>query len=122
MCDDLEQKPDCDFACFNIETIKDVSKEEVLFKNKIKKLEDNDPEILTCQAQVATWRRRLHVREGARLINFKNEATVRYVYGDSIVDMIIDSFGFKLEIEKTVGIEESQVDVTSGSKTDYCCW
>ena len=52
----------------------------------------------------------------------KNESTVRYVYGDSTVDMIIDSFGFSLEIEETVGVEESQVAVTSGSRTDYCCW
>ena len=32
-----------------------------------------------------------------------NENTVHYVYGDPIVDMIIDSFGYKLEIEETIG-------------------
>ena len=56
-------------------------------------------------------------------MKIRNESTVRYVYGDPIVDMLIDSFGYKLEIEETVGSkEESQVNISSCSKTDYCCW
>ena len=51
------------------------------------------------------------------------KSTVWYVYSDPIVDMLIDSFGYQLEIDETIGSkDESQVDVSSGSITDYCCW
>ena len=92
-----------------------------LLKDKLQKLENNNSKILICQAQVETLLKRLHVEQGAKLA-IRNKATVWYVYGDAIVYIIIDSFGFIIEIKETASIEESQVDVTSGSKTDYCCW
>lgn len=129
--DSLDQKkPDCDFAYCDIDNIRDHQQKDVIigllkviFTEKTKKLQNssNDPEILSCQAQIATRLRRIHVK-GSNPMTIRNEATVRYVYGDPIVDMIIDSFGYKLEIEETVSKDESLVDISSGSKTDYCCW
>ena len=97
-------------------------KEKFTVKQEEIQNSSNDPEILACQAEIAKRLRRIHVKKpGQKTIG--NESTVRYVYGDPIVDMIIDSFGYKLEIEETVGSkDESQVNLSSGSKTDYCCW
>ena len=121
-----QKKPDCDFAYYDIKKHekKDVIIKELkgIFTEK-KKLQNssNDPEILACQSQIATCLRRIHVK-GPNTMKIR-KSTIRYVYGDPIVDMLIDSFGYQLEIEEIVGSkDESQVDVSSGSKTDYCCW
>ena len=54
-------------------------------------------------------------------MKINKETVVRYIYGVPIAEMITDSFGYKLEIEERVN-EQSMVNVSSRSRTDYCCW
>ena len=114
----LDDKPNSDFASYDIDNITTHEKKDYII-DKLKELFDlkqekinestNDPEILACQAEIAKRLRRIYLDKRRGYIIF-NEATV---YGDPIVDMIIDSFQYKLQIEETVGTkEDSQV----------CCW
>ena len=106
-----------------VETLLAVLKERA----KKVKVKNNRAEILACQANIAKRLSRLHQRSSGQQskpkIAINNEATVRYAYGDPIVEMIIDSFDYKLEIEENiVDSDDALVDVSSGSRTDYCIW
>ena len=73
-----------------------------------------DHHILQCQAEIAKRYDRLL----SQRVN--SEAVVRYVYGDPIIDMLVDSFNYKLQIEETVLNEN--YEISDRSRTDYCCW
>ena len=103
----------------DIDTIKKHEKKDVIIRElkeiftEKKKCQNssNDPEILACQSQIATCLRRIHVK-GPNSIKIR-KSTVRYVYGDPIVDMLIDSFGYQLEIEETVGSKDESHPVAA---------
>lgn len=54
--------------------------------------------------------------------NIDNEAEVRYLLADPLVDMVCDSFGYRLELEDTSDEIQTQTNMSSKSKVDYVCW
>jgi len=48
-----------------------------------------------------------------------NETGVRYVYGDSIAEMLV-GLNYSMQFEECV--ETSETAVSPMSRTDYCCW
>lgn len=70
--------------------------------------------IKECVSQIVERRSRL------RYCTIPNETGFRYVYGDSIADMLVDGLHYSMQFEECV--ETSETTVTPTSRTDYCCW
>ena len=70
--------------------------------------------IVECVSQMK--KRRSRLRDCAIL----NETGVRYVYGDAIIDMLVNGLQYSMQFEECV--ETSETAVAPLSRTDYCCW
>ena len=51
-----------------------------------------------------------------------NEAEVRYVFGNSIVEMLCRHFFFKLTLEQTEKVDDSSLNTSQRSRYDYVIW
>ena len=95
---DLQEKPYSDFAYYNINNKKlgHVDKQVIIqelekvftMKSKILEKSSNEPEILSCQAQISRRYLRICQKQDTKMI-IRNEGTVCYMYGDPNVDLLI---------------------------------
>ena len=54
--------------------------------------------------------------------HINNEAGVRYVFGNMIIDMLCRYFKYKITLEESDSVENAALNTSSGSKYDYVVW
>ena len=92
-----------DFLCYVVRTLKHTKVTDIvddlsliICEKSKKKGNDMFFHVLQCQAQIAKRVGRLKDE------TIKNESGIRYVYGNPITDMLVDAFGFKLQVEESM--------------------
>jgi len=73
--------------------------------------------VLDCCTDICRCRSRMAEQ------TIENECGVQYVYGDPVMDMLVDGHGCCMKFEETVeGFVTTTTAVSENSRTDYICW
>ena len=112
---------DAHFKCSDIASLQHIPVEHVvselksLLNGRYIKLNPKVEKYATeCRAQIVKRHMRFKGQE------LRNEAGVRYTYGDPIVDMLVDGHGYTMQFQETMN--DNTTSISSRSRTDYACW